>query len=79
MVAPVTIGRQSIFSSGTEVILLLDDELLDSEFAVVGEVLNAFFKQFCSFDRFIQLSIERFGTDEPGLDFEKSHGSQLCL
>ncbi|PSW16137.1 type VI secretion system baseplate subunit TssF [Photobacterium rosenbergii] len=79
MVAPVTIGRQSIFSSGTEVILLLDNELLDSEFAVVGEVLNAFFKQFCSFDRFIQLSIERFGTDEPGLDFEKCHGSQLCL
>ena len=79
LVAPVTIGRQSIFSSGTEVILTLDNELLDSEFAVVGEVLNAFFKQFCSFDRFIQVSIERFGSDEPGLSFDKCHGSQLCL
>lgn len=79
LVAPVTIGGQSIFSSGTAVTLLLDNELLDSEFAVVGEVLNAFFKQFCSFDRFIQVSIQRFGSDEPGLDFDKCHGSQLCL
>ncbi|PSW21401.1 type VI secretion system baseplate subunit TssF [Photobacterium sanctipauli] len=79
LVAPVTIGRQSIFSSGTEVTLLLDNELLDSEFAVVSEVLNVYFQQFCSFDRFIQVSVERFGSDEPGIQFDKCHGSQICL
>ncbi|MCE7627429.1 type VI secretion system baseplate subunit TssF, partial [Vibrio fluvialis] len=71
-------GR-SIFASGTEVMILIDDELLDSNFAVVSEVLNAYFRQYCSFDRFVQVSVERFGSDEAGIHFEKTHGSQLCL
>ncbi|MGF1681925.1 type VI secretion system baseplate subunit TssF [Photobacterium minamisatsumaniensis] len=79
LVAPVTIGQKSIFSSGTEVTLLLDNELLDSEFAVVSAVLNTYFQQFCSFDRFIQVSVERFGSDESGIHFDKCHGSQICL
>ncbi|ELC0659848.1 type VI secretion system baseplate subunit TssF [Vibrio fluvialis] len=79
VVAPLTINGRSIFASGTEVMILIDDELLDSNFAVVSEVLNAYFRQYCSFDRFVQVSVERFGSDEAGIHFEKTHGSQLCL
>ncbi|GAK88084.1 protein ImpG/VasA [Vibrio ponticus] len=79
LVAPITIDRQSIFASGTEVEVLVDDELLGVDFSVFAQVLNAVFAQHCSFDRFIQLSVQRFGSDAPGVNFDKLHGSQLCL
>lgn len=79
LVAPITIDRQSIFASGTQVTVLIDDELLGSDFAVVSSVLNGFYQQYCSFDRFMQVNVERFGSDIPGVEFDKCHGSQLCL
>lgn len=79
LVAPITLDRQSFFASGTQVTLLLDDDLLGVDFAVVSHVLNAFYLQFCSFDRFMQVTVERFGSDVPGVEFELCHGSQLCL
>lgn len=79
LVAPLTIDKQSFFASGTQVTILLDDELLGVEFAVASTVLNAFLLQYCSFDRFIQVHVERFGSDVPGIQFAKFHGSQLCL
>ncbi|WCN08125.1 type VI secretion system baseplate subunit TssF [Marinomonas mediterranea] len=79
LVAPITIDRQSIFASGTQVTILIDDELLGADFAVVSNVLNGFYQQYCSFDRFMQVNVERFGSDVPGIEFEKCHGSQLCL
>ncbi|TDO98034.1 type VI secretion system baseplate subunit TssF [Marinomonas balearica] len=79
LVAPITIDRQSIFASGTQVTVLIDDELLGADFAVVSNVLNGFYQQYCSFDRFMQVNVERFGSDVPGVEFEKCHGSQLCL
>ncbi|WP_194436117.1 type VI secretion system baseplate subunit TssF [Vibrio fluminensis] len=79
LVAPITISGQSIFASGTEIEVIIDDEVLGVDFAVFAQVLNAVFTQYCSFDRFVQLSVQRFGSDSPGIEFEKVHGSQLCI
>ncbi|GAL18386.1 protein ImpG/VasA [Vibrio maritimus] len=58
---------------------MVDDEILSTDFSVFAEILNALFSQYCSFDRFIQVSVERFGSDKAGVQFPKTHGSQLCL
>lgn len=79
MVAPMTIHQQSIFASGTEVTIMLDDDMMSSHIAILGDVLNQYFQQFCSFDRFIQVKIKRFGNDAASIEYQKVHGSQLCL
>ncbi|WP_394151103.1 type VI secretion system baseplate subunit TssF [Vibrio maritimus] len=79
LIAPITIDGQSIFASGTEIKVMVDDEILSTDFSVFAEILNALFSQYCSFDRFIQVSVERFGSDKAGVQFPKTHGSQLCL
>ncbi len=79
LIAPITIDGQSIFASGTEIKVMVDDEILGADFSVFAEILNAVFAQYCSFDRFIQVSVERFGSDKAGVVFPKTHGSQLCL
>ena len=79
LVAPITIAGHSIFASGTEIEVVVDDEILGVDFSVFSQVLNSVFSQYCSFDRFIQVSVERFGSDNPGVQFPKTHGSQLCL
>ena len=79
LVAPITIAGHSIFASGTEIEVVVDDEILGADFSVFSQVLNSVFSQYCSFDRFIQVSVERFGSDNPGVQFPKTHGSQLCL
>ncbi|USD66346.1 type VI secretion system baseplate subunit TssF [Vibrio sp. SCSIO 43136] len=79
LVAPITINKQSMFTSGTQVTVVIDDTLLEGEFSAFCQVLNVYFQQYCSFDRFIQLSVERFGSDVAGIEFDKCHGSQLCL
>ncbi len=78
-VAPMSLHQQSIFASGTVVEIMLDDSMLSGNIAVLGEVLNLYLKQFCSFDRFIQLRLTRFGNDKASIEFQKTHGSQLCL
>ncbi|KJZ14719.1 type VI secretion lipoprotein [Marinomonas sp. S3726] len=79
LVSPMTIMQQTIFASGTEVTITLDDELIANQVAVFAHVLNHFYQQFCSFDRFIQLKIKRFGNSQSSIDFPKVHGSQVCL
>lgn len=79
LVAPMSIRQQSVFASGTEVTIMLDDDMLGSHIAIFGEVLNQYFQQFCSFDRFMQIKIKRFGNDTASIEYDKVHGSQLCL
>jgi len=79
IVAPMKIKKQSVFASGTIVTIMIDDGMLASNIAVFGAVLNLYLQQFCSFDRFIQLKIKRFGNDTASIEYDKVHGSQLCL
>lgn len=79
LVAPMSIRQQSVFASGTEITVMLDDEMLGNNIAIFGEVLNQYFQQFCSFDRFMQVKIKRFGNDVESIEYDKVHGSQLCL
>ena len=79
LVAPVQVREQNIFSVGNEITITLETELLSGQVAVFVQLLNGLYQQFCSFDRFVQLKIRRFGSDSHEIEFAKVHGSQLCL
>jgi len=78
-VAAMQVCGANIFATGTEVTLTLDADSLGSQQALFGEVMNAFFRQFCSFDRFMRLHVRHFGDDTNVRSFKPVHGSQLCL
>lgn len=78
-VAAMQVCGANIFATGTEVTLTLDAESLGNQQALFSEVMNAFFRQFCSFDRFMRLHVRRFGDDTRVRSFKPVHGSQLCL
>ncbi|MEH6578002.1 MAG: type VI secretion system baseplate subunit TssF [Amphritea sp.] len=78
-VAAMNICKQNIFATGTEVTVVLDADIMGGQLALLGEVLNGFFQQFCSFDRFMQVSVRHFGNDSLARNFPRVHGSQLCL
>lgn len=78
-VAPMTICGQNIFAPGTEVKVQLDANIMSGQSAVFAAVLNGFYQQFCSFDRFIQVDVSHFGDDRFLQSFPRVHGSQLCL
>ena len=78
-VASMTISGQQLFTTGTEVNLTLDSQLLGNQFAVFSQLLNGLYQQFCSYDRFVQLNIQRYGSDASKISFSRVHGSQLCL
>lgn len=78
-VSTMNVCGQNTFASGTRVRVTVDTDTLDASFAVFSQVLNSFFQQFCSFDRFIQVSISQFGNDANQHDFPAVHGSQLCF
>ncbi|MEZ9233516.1 type VI secretion system baseplate subunit TssF [Vibrio amylolyticus] len=75
-VAAIRILGKNTFSPGTEIDIELDT---NAPFHVFSDVLNRFFQQFCSFDRYIQLNIRVFGRDGIVKRYPKVHGSQLCL
>ncbi|MGF1697952.1 type VI secretion system baseplate subunit TssF [Vibrio lamellibrachiae] len=75
-VAAIRILGKNTFSPGTEIDIELDT---NAPFHVFSDVLNRFFQQFCSFDRYIQLNIRIFGRDGVVKKYTKVHGSQLCL
>ncbi|NAX22320.1 type VI secretion system baseplate subunit TssF [Vibrio sp. V39_P1S14PM300] len=66
----------NVFAPGTEIEITLDT---DKPFHAFCDVLNHFFQQFCSFDRYIQLKIRLYGHDGVVKTYPKVHGSQLCL
>ncbi|MFC6670680.1 type VI secretion system baseplate subunit TssF [Marinobacterium aestuariivivens] len=78
-VAALNVCGANIFATGTEITLTLDAERLGNQQALFGEVLNAFYQQFCSYDRFMRLHVRRFGDDSKLRSFAPVHGSQLCL
>ncbi|WP_027858905.1 type VI secretion system baseplate subunit TssF [Marinobacterium jannaschii] len=78
-VAPMQVAGHNIFATGTEVTVTLDAVALGDQAALLGEVLNGFYRQFCSYDRFIQLQLRHFGSDRSGRSYPRVHGSQLCL
>jgi len=78
-VAAMNVCGANIFASGTEITLTLDAECLGNQLALFSEVMNGFYKQFCSFDRFIRLHVRQFGDDIEVRSFAPLHGSQLCL
>jgi len=78
-VSTMNVCGQNTFASGTRVRVTVDTDTLDGSFAVLSQVLNSFFQQFCSFDRFIQVNVSQFGNDANQHDFPAVHGSQLCF
>lgn len=75
-VSALRILGKNVFSPGTEIEITLDTA---KGFLVFGDVLNRFFQQFCSFDRYIQLSIKVYGKDGYVKRYPKLHGSQKAL
>lgn len=78
-VATIQVCQQPIFSTGSQINITLDRQQLAGRHSVFGEILNVFFQQFCSYDRFVQLEIKHFGDDGYCKRFEAIHGSQICL
>ena len=75
-VSALPILGKNVFSPGTEIEITLDTT---SAFLAFSEVLNSFFQQFCSFDRYIQLSVNVYGKDGYVKRYPKLHGSQKAL
>jgi len=75
-VSAVRISGKNMFSPGTEIEITLDTR---GPYQAFSEVLNRFFQQFCSFDRYIRLTIRIYGHDGIAKQYPKIHGSQLCL
>ena len=75
-VSALRVLGKNVFSPGTEIEITLDTQ---SGFLAFSDVLNRFFQQFCSFDRYIQLSIRVYGRDGFVKRYPKIHGSQLAL
>ncbi|MFA0112668.1 type VI secretion system baseplate subunit TssF [Vibrio sp. 10N.261.46.E11] len=75
-VSAIRVLGKNVFSPGTEIELTLD---ATSPYLAFADVLNRFFQQFCSFDRYIQLKIRLYGRDGFIKTYPKIHGSQLCL
>ncbi|CAH0539714.1 type VI secretion system baseplate subunit TssF [Vibrio marisflavi] len=75
-VAAIRILGQNVFSPGTEIEITLDTS---GPYLAFSDVLNRFFQQFCSFDRYVQLRIRIYGRDGIAREYPKIHGSQQCL
>ncbi|NLS11778.1 type VI secretion system baseplate subunit TssF [Vibrio sp. SM6] len=78
-VAPMRLLGSNVFASGTEIEVTVDDTVLGSDIAVFAQLLNALFVQHCSYDRFVELKVIRFGREGASIQFAKQHGSQLGL
>ncbi len=75
-VAPIRVCGRNIFAPGTEVEITLNTQ---GNLSLFGHVIDGFYQQFCSFDRFIQVHIKLFGQDGTLKSYPKRHGSQQCL
>lgn len=75
-VSALRILGKNVFCPGTEIEITLDTQ---SGFLAFSDVLNRFFQQYCSFDRYIQLSIRVYGRDGFVKRYPKYHGSQYAL
>ncbi|MFM2589855.1 type VI secretion system baseplate subunit TssF [Vibrio sp. TBV020] len=75
-VSALRILGQNVFCPGTEIEITLDTQ---SSFLAFSDVLNRFFQQHCSFDRYIQLSVRVYGRDGFVKRYPKFHGSQYAL
>lgn len=75
-VSALRILGKNVFSPGTEIEITLDTQ---TGFLAFSDVLNRFFQQFCSFDRYIQLSIRVYGRDGFVKRYPKIHGSQRAM
>ncbi|MGF1755126.1 type VI secretion system baseplate subunit TssF, partial [Vibrio makurazakiensis] len=75
-VSAIRVLGKNIFSPGTEIEITLD---ATRPYLAFADVLNRFFQQFCSFDRYVQVKIRIYGRDGIAKQYTKIHGSQLCL
>ncbi|MGF1747906.1 MULTISPECIES: type VI secretion system baseplate subunit TssF [Vibrio] len=75
-VSTLRVHNKNIFVPGTEIYLELNTDMPHHAFTLV---VNEFFKQFCSFDRYVQLHVSQYGKQHHGITFPKAHGGQLCL
>ena len=75
-VSAIRVLGKNMFSPGTEIEITLD---ATGPYLAFSDVLNRFFQQFCSFDRYVQLKIRIYGRDGIAKLYPKIHGSQLCL
>ena len=75
-VSSMRILGKNVFSPGTEIEITLDTS---GNYLTFTDVLNRFFQQFCSFDRYIQLTIRLYGKDGIARRYPKIHGSQRSM
>lgn len=75
IISPVRIRNKNLMSMGTEIIVTIDI----GNHNLFFRILNIFFMSMCGFDKFIQLTIYKYGVDKPIKTFSKHHGSQSCL
>ncbi|MCF1427727.1 MAG: type VI secretion system baseplate subunit TssF [Shewanella sp.] len=67
---------KNVFSPGTEIEITLDTS---GNYLTFTDVLDRFFQQFCSFDRYIQLTIRLYGKDGIARCYPRIHGSQRSM
>lgn len=75
-VSAIRVLGKNMFAPGTEIEITLD---ATGPYLAFSDVLNRFFQQFCSFDRYVQVKIRVYGRDGIAKQYPKIHGSQLCL
>ena len=75
-ISPMRIQGENVFASGLEILVTLNSI---KSFQLFMLMLNLFFQQLCSYDRYIQLKIYLFGKDDIVKCFPKYHGSKMHI
>lgn len=77
-IAPVSIGKNVLLSSGSQIEVVLDVEALPFSRNVFATALHLFFSALISYDRFFQLKVRERGREKPFKVFPREHGGQIC-
>lgn len=77
-VAQVPVNNRFLLSSGTRVDISIGQGQLPVSDQGFASALTAYLRQFCSFDRFIDVAVRHEGAIEPFIVFDRIHGVQQC-
>ncbi len=77
-VAQVPINKRFLLSSGTRVDISIGKGQLPVSDHGFAAALAAYLRQFCSFDRFLDVAVRHEGAIEPFIVFDRIHGVQQC-
>lgn len=77
-VAPLKLGGRPLLAAGTSVEIVVDAARLGMERQAFADLMRRFLTSFCSYDRFIEVSVRQQGEERPFASFPKDHGSRPC-